>query len=238
MEKDRMEAFLYIMNYLAKTIATTSRGKSPPLDDAYKAFSPRLSARELPPSQFEKKQFSFFGFFSLFSLFLSEKKTPASQLSASVPTYKPSLGEASILLPHYLRTRDYEGLDRYLKDQLTPCMDLVDVGLKESTLTAAARQGEIKFTKKLLPYVVPKNVAASLGALAHMQPDKRAELRIEECAKELAKHIQDRGNYIAALDLNGKDKTGEDKFSPEQIHWLEKIGGIKARPTELVIVVC
>lgn len=225
-----MEVFLYIMNYLANAIGTTHDGGLPRVDNSCKASSPRLYARKLPPSQFEKKQFSFFGFFALFSLFSSEKKTPASQLSASFPTYEPSPGEASILLPHYLRTRDYEGLDRYLKDKPTLCMDLVDVGLKESTLTAAARQGNVKFTGKLLPYVVPKNAADSLSALAHMQPDKRADLGITGCAKELAKHVQKHGDYIDALDLNGKDEAGKDKFSPEQIHWLKAIGGLKARP--------
>lgn len=218
-----MEVFLYIMNYLAKVIGTTHDGGLPPVDDACKASSPRLFARELPPSEFEEKQFSFFGFFSLFSFFSSEKKTPASQLSASVPTYEPSPGEASILLPHYFRTHDYEGLNRYLKDKPTSSMNLVDVGLKESPLTAAARQGNVKFTEKLVPYVVPKNAADSLSALAHMQPDKRADARIRDCARELAKHIQKHGNDIDALDLNGKDETGKDKFSPEQIDWLKAI---------------
>lgn len=216
-----MQAFFEIINYLTKAIGITHDEELPVASDSCKALPPRLSAREPSLRNPEEKQASFFDFCSLFSFF-TEKANPESQLSASIPSYGASFGNASILLPHYLRTHNAEKLEGYFKDNKISCINLDDLGLKKSPLTAAARQGKVDFTRKLLPYVVPKNAEDALSELARMPSHERDHPAIIKCGKALAKHMQAHRDYVDALDLNE-----EGNFSREEIDWRKEMGTLQ-----------
>nr|WP_217343662.1 hypothetical protein [Noviherbaspirillum sp. L7-7A]MBV0877728.1 hypothetical protein [Noviherbaspirillum sp. L7-7A] len=167
----------------------------------------------------QSKGRNFLSFFSFLSLSSVEKQKPENSPLSTAPTCKSPPHNASILLPHYLRTDDANKLEKYLKENNISVLDLADLRLAKSLLTVAAEQGKANFTEKLLPYVKLENAIDTLNTLACLPTHERDHTGIMNCAKLLAAHIQNTGDFANLLRLNEAAN-----FSPEQINWLREMG--------------